>query len=121
MFSAGGKPGGSAVAVRVGGRAILEEQITIRSRGFRFRHRQLVGGGEHLAFRSDRGGRDGDPARFDADHLAGSVDGGDEGSLDVHVTSVSESVVNVMFLNCSTVSVSGPKMDSDVAAGFFIT
>ena len=44
-----------------------------------------------------------------------------EGSLDVHVTSVSESVVNVMFLNCSTVSVSGPKMDSDVAAGFFIT
>ena len=79
MFSAGGKPGGSAVAVRVGGRAILEEQITIRSRGFRFRHRQLVGGGEHLAFRSDRGGRDGDPARFDADHLAGSVDGGDRG------------------------------------------
>ena len=28
MFSAGGKPGGSAVAVRVGGRAILEEQIS---------------------------------------------------------------------------------------------
>ena len=42
-----------------------------------------------------------------------------EGSLEVHVTSVSESVVNVMFLNCSTVS--APEMDSDVAAGFFIT
>ena len=42
-----------------------------------------------------------------------------EESLDVHVTSVSESVVSVMFLNCSTVL--SPEMESDVAAGFFTT
>ena len=35
-----------------------------------------------------------------------------EGSLEVHVTSVSESVVNVMFLNCSTVS--EPVISSEV-------
>ena len=79
VTSTGGKPGGSAVAVRVGGGAILEEQETICRRGFRPRYRHLVGGSEHLALRGDRGCRDGDRAQLDADHLAGGIDGGHRG------------------------------------------